>query len=74
MKDTAPKGTRTARPRTSFRKRTVDASVVGLNKAAKLAEESGVVVELIQADLADYDLGENRRDGIVSIRVRYASR
>ena len=45
----------------------VDASLVGLNKARKLAEENGVDVEFIQADLADYDLGENRWDGIVSI-------
>ncbi|QQS48251.1 MAG: class I SAM-dependent methyltransferase [Acidobacteriota bacterium] len=45
----------------------VDSSQVGLNKAGKLAEENGVVVELIQADLADYDLGENKWDGIVSI-------
>ena len=45
----------------------VDASLVGLNKARKLAEENGVVIEFIHADLADYDLGENRWDGIVSI-------
>ena len=45
----------------------VDASLVGLNKARKLAAENGAVVELIHADLADYDLGENRWDGIVSI-------
>lgn len=45
----------------------VDASIVGLNKARKLTEENGVVVEFIHADLADYDLGENRWDGIVSI-------
>jgi SAM-dependent methyltransferase len=45
----------------------VDASVVGLNKARKLAEKNGVVVEFVHADLADYELGENRWDGIVSI-------
>ena len=45
----------------------VDASLVGLNKARKLAEENGVVVEFIHADLADYDLGEDQWDGIVSI-------
>ncbi len=45
----------------------VDASLVGLNKARKLAEENVVAVEFIHADLADYDLGENRWDGIVSI-------
>ena len=45
----------------------VDASLVGLNKARKLAEENGVAIEFIHADLADYDLGENKWDGIVSI-------
>lgn len=45
----------------------VDASLVGLNKARKLAEEHDVVVEFIHADLADYDFGENKWDGIVSI-------
>jgi SAM-dependent methyltransferase len=45
----------------------VDASLVGLNKARKLAEENDVVVEFIHADLAAYDLGENKWDGIVSI-------
>ena len=45
----------------------VDSSLVGLNKARKLAEEDGVIVEFIHADLADYDLGENKWDGIVSI-------
>ena len=45
----------------------VDSSLVGLNKARKLAQENGVTVEFIHADLADYDLGENKWDGIVSI-------
>jgi len=45
----------------------VDASLVGLNKGRKLAEENKVVVEFIHADLAEYDLGENKWDGIVSI-------
>lgn len=45
----------------------VDGSIIGLNKAQKLAEEQGVVIECIHADLADYDLGENQWDGIVSI-------
>ena len=45
----------------------VDASLVGLNKARRLAEENEVVVEFIHADLAAYDLGENKWDGIVSI-------
>jgi len=45
----------------------VDGSLVGLKKARKLAEENKVVVEFVHADLADYDLGENEWDGIVSI-------
>jgi SAM-dependent methyltransferase len=45
----------------------VDASLVGLNKARKLAEENGVIVEFIHTDLAEYDLGENKWDGSVSI-------
>ena len=45
----------------------VDASLVGLNKARRLAGENGVTVEFIHADLAEYGLGENRWDGIVSI-------
>ena len=45
----------------------VDGSEVGLGKAAKLAEENGVEIELIHADLNEYDIGENKWDGIVSI-------
>jgi len=45
----------------------VDASQVGLQKAEKLAEEHGVSIELVHADLTDFDMGENRWDGIVSI-------
>jgi 2-polyprenyl-3-methyl-5-hydroxy-6-metoxy-1,4-benzoquinol methylase len=45
----------------------VDASPVGLQKAGKLAEANGVTIELIHADLADFEIGENRWDGIVSI-------
>ncbi len=45
----------------------VDASLVGLNKARKLADKNGVTIEFIHADLAEYDLGKNRWDGIVSI-------
>jgi SAM-dependent methyltransferase len=45
----------------------VDSSLVGLDKARKLAEENGVIVEFIHSDLAEYDLGENKWDGIVSI-------
>jgi SAM-dependent methyltransferase len=45
----------------------VDSSQVGLDKAKKLAEENGISIELIHADLTDFDIGENRWDGIVSI-------
>jgi len=45
----------------------VDASAVGLEKAARLAAEHGVEIEMICADLADYDLGTARWDNIVSI-------
>ena len=45
----------------------VDSSIVGLNKAKKLADENGVTVNCIHADLANYYLGENKWDGIVSI-------
>ena len=45
----------------------VDSSRVGLAKAKKLADENGVVIEWIHADLAEFEPGENRWDGIVSI-------
>lgn len=45
----------------------VDSSLVGLHKARKLAEKNNVSIELIHADLADYDLGKNKWDAIISI-------
>ncbi len=45
----------------------VDYSQIGLEKARKLAEENEVSIELINADLADFDLGDHEWDGIVSI-------
>ena len=45
----------------------VDGSAVGLQKARKLAEENHVSIEFIHADLADYELGEEKWDGVVSI-------
>jgi len=45
----------------------VDQSSVGLEKAEKLAAEQKVTLSTIVADLADYDLGVNQWDGIVSI-------
>lgn len=47
----------------------VDGSTVGLDKARKLAESEGVAIETVHADLADYDLGEDKWDGIISIFV-----
>ncbi|WP_425400630.1 class I SAM-dependent methyltransferase [Aeoliella sp.] len=45
----------------------VDASEVGLRKAAQLAAQRGVHLECVVADLAEYDFGAEQRDGIVSI-------
>lgn len=53
--------------RLGFRATGVDSSAVGLEKARKLAERHGVGVETVVADLADFDLGAERWDGIVSI-------
>lgn len=50
-----------------FRVTAVDHSRVGLAKAQRLAAEKGVEIETICADLADFELGEARWDGIVSI-------
>lgn len=45
----------------------VDLSEVGLEKARRLAENRGVEVNWIHADLAEFDLGKNRWDGITAI-------
>lgn len=45
----------------------VDQSVVGLEKAQDFAAENGVEITTVVADLADYDLGTEAWDGIVSI-------
>jgi 2-polyprenyl-3-methyl-5-hydroxy-6-metoxy-1,4-benzoquinol methylase len=45
----------------------VDQSDVGLEKARKLAAKHGVSIHCIHADLADFDLGNNQWEGIVSI-------
>ncbi|MCW8195132.1 class I SAM-dependent methyltransferase [Proteobacteria bacterium 005FR1] len=45
----------------------VDQSAVGLEKARRLAQSRGVSIDCIQADLADFDPGENQWDGIVAI-------
>jgi SAM-dependent methyltransferase len=45
----------------------IDISARGSMKTAALAAERGVEVEAVTADLAEYDLGSNRWDLIVSI-------
>ena len=45
----------------------VDLSEVGLAKAAALAASRGVQIDFVHADLADFDLGLERWDGIISI-------
>ncbi len=45
----------------------VDQSRVGLDKAQKLAEQRGVVIDTVVADLSQYDLGQSCWDCIVSI-------
>ncbi len=45
----------------------MDLSDVGLNKALKLASERGVEITMQVADLADYQFGVGKWDGIVSI-------
>ena len=45
----------------------VDSSAVGLEKAHKLAAAKGVTITTQVVDLADYDLGEDKWQGIVSI-------
>lgn len=50
-----------------FRVTGVDGSAVGLEKARKLAAQHGVELQTVVADLADFDLGVDRWDGVVSI-------
>lgn len=45
----------------------VDLSKVGLEKTAALAEERGVDVDCVVADLADYELGEDKWAGVTAI-------
>ncbi|MGB0860147.1 MAG: class I SAM-dependent methyltransferase [Pseudoalteromonas spongiae] len=45
----------------------VDASIKGLEKAARLADKHKVNIEFIHADLTNFDLGENKWDSIISI-------
>ena len=45
----------------------VDSSSIGLSKAQKLAEEHGVVIECVHADLVEFEFGEHCWDGIIAI-------
>ena len=45
----------------------VDSSSVGLKKAQQLAQERGVKIQTIVADLAHFDIEPNGWDGVVSI-------
>lgn len=45
----------------------VDQSSVGMARAAKQAEDEGVSLSVQVANLADYDLGEQRWDAIIAI-------
>ncbi|MDP2549106.1 MULTISPECIES: bifunctional 2-polyprenyl-6-hydroxyphenol methylase/3-demethylubiquinol 3-O-methyltransferase UbiG [unclassified Oceanobacter] len=51
----------------------VDQSSVGLNKAQQLAADNGVVISTVVANLADFDLGTEAWDGIVSIAAHVPS-
>jgi SAM-dependent methyltransferase len=50
-----------------FQVSAVDFSEVGMNKAKKKSDELGVILETHVADLADFDLGQEKWDGIISI-------
>lgn len=45
----------------------IDQSAVGLQKARRLAEQRGLTIDTIVADLADFELEPGAWDGIVSI-------
>lgn len=53
--------------RQGFTVTAVDSSLVGLNKAEKLAQKHGVTIEIIHSDLAKYTLEQNAWDSIISI-------
>ena len=53
--------------RQGFAVTAVDSSRVGLAKAEKLAQEFGVTIDAVTADLADYTIEEGTWDSIVSI-------
>lgn len=51
----------------------VDASIEGVKKSQRLAEENHVEVEFIHSDLAHFDIGRGKWDGIVSISCHLPS-
>lgn len=53
--------------RQGFDVTSVDASQVGLEKALALAKANDVMITTVHADLADYDLGVDHWDAVVSI-------
>ena len=53
--------------RSGFEVTAVDSSRVGLAKAERLAQEHGVAIETIHADLAEFPIEESSWDSIVSI-------
>ena len=50
-----------------FKVTALDYSIEGLKKTEKLAKENSVDVELIHADVTEYDFGSKKWQGIVSI-------
>lgn len=56
-----------------FRVTAVDFSAVGLAKAEALATRHGVTITTVLADLADFDLGEQRWDLVTAIFAQPAS-
>ncbi len=50
----------------------VDASPVALEKAKKLAQQRGVAVRFEQADLMQWDFGEDCFDAVVGIFIQFA--
>ena len=50
----------------------VEASPVALEKAKKLASQRGATVEFEQADLAQWQWGENRFDAVAAIFIQFA--
>jgi len=51
----------------------VDQSIVGLEKAQNLAKQQGVFIDILVADLSDFDIKANYWDGIISISAHVPS-